>query len=160
MKILQPDNRNESIFDRDLTKLKKRGITNLIIDIEDTVIPKASWEMSEEALAWLNSLKSKGFGICFLSNTFHLKKVEEFSKKADIPLIAPAFKPFTPAFRRAMKLLGAKKKNTAVIGDQLFMDILGGNLVGAHTILVKHLSEEKNHVRKLMRKLEQKVLKK
>ena len=141
MKFLQPDNRNESIFTIDLEKLLKRGITNLIVDIEDTIIPKASWEMSDKVLAWLNSAKSKGFSICFLSNTFHLKKVEEFSKKADIPLIAPAFKPFTPAFRRAMKLLGAKREDTAVIGDQLFMDILGGNLVGVHTILVKHLSE-------------------
>jgi len=159
MNIFQPDNLNESVFTIDIEKLQKRGITNLIIDIEDTIIPKANWKISEEALGWINSLKSKGFNICFLSNTFHVEKAKDLSQKAGVPLITPAFKPFTFGFKRAMKILGSKKENTAVIGDQLFMDILGGNIVGTHTILVKHMTKETNFLRNLMRGLEKRILK-
>ena len=45
-------------------------------------------------------------------------------------------KPFPRAFRSALSALGASVKNTLVIGDQIFTDILGGNRIGLYTILV------------------------
>ena len=57
-----------------------------------------------------------------------------------IPLLARTKKPLPFAFWRALRLLGAHKKEAVVIGDQVFTDVLGGKLAGIYTILVEPLS--------------------
>jgi len=159
MKLLHPNEYAHSVLDIDINKLWERGIRNLVIDLEDTLITKGNWDIKSKIHDWLNSVKEKGFGVCLVTNSFYFKKVSEFSKRINMPVINAAFKPFPFAFWRAMKIVGGTTQNTAVIGDQLFMDILGGNFVGTHTILVKHISKENNFLRKMMRELEKKFLK-
>ena len=43
------------------------------------------------------------------------------------------------AFRRAAKQLGLPLSQIAVVGDQIFTDVLGGNCVGALTCYVQTL---------------------
>jgi hypothetical protein len=57
-------------------------------------------------------------------------------------------------------MLDAKPEETAIIGDQIFTDILGGHRVGLFTILVPPLSSDEFAWTRLMRKLERRVLKK
>ncbi|NLX43746.1 MAG: HAD-IIA family hydrolase [Chloroflexi bacterium] len=45
-------------------------------------------------------------------------------------------KPGTPALLGALELLGAAQKDTAILGDRLDTDILGGARAGIHTIMV------------------------
>jgi HAD superfamily phosphatase (TIGR01668 family) len=40
------------------------------------------------------------------------------------------------AFRKAFEILGLREDQTAVIGDQMMTDVLGGNRLGLYTILV------------------------
>src|SRR3989442_557906 len=70
--------------------------------------------------------------------------------------LAPV-KPIPWAFRRAMTIMGIPARQTALIGDQLFTDILGGNLVGMYTILVDPLSSQEFPTTKLVRRLERLV---
>jgi HAD superfamily phosphatase (TIGR01668 family) len=49
-------------------------------------------------------------------------------------------------------------QETAVIGDQIFTDVLGGNRLGLYTILVTPISEKEFIWTRLMRKLERFVL--
>ena len=67
-------------------------------------------------------------------------------------------KPFPFTFNRALRIVKSKTSEAAVIGDQVFMDILGGNLSKIYTILVKPISKEKMRIRKFMRWLEKKAL--
>ena len=64
------------------------------------------------------------------------------------------------AFWKAMKILNSTPKNTAMIGDQLFMDILGANLLGIYSIFTELLTPEVFEPRKLMRLLEKWLLEK
>ena len=52
-----------------------------------------------------------------------------------------------------------KTKNTAIIGDQLFTDMLCGSLAGITTILVTPMHEETGRLFKIKRGLERKILK-
>jgi len=45
-----------------------------------------------------------------------------------------------------------------VVGDQLFTDVLGGNLAGLHTVLVPPLSRRELGYTRLVRRLERWVL--
>ena len=48
----------------------------------------------------------------------------------------------------------SRAEHTALIGDQVFTDILGGNLLGVRTILVEPLSEQEFPTTRLIRRLE------
>jgi hypothetical protein len=56
--------------------------------------------------------------------------------------------------------LRAKPEETAMIGDQLFMDILGANLVNIHSIYIQHGKEESFILRKWMRQAEKWIISK
>ena len=43
---------------------------------------------------------------------------------------------------KAKKILGEESKNIAVVGDQIFTDIIGGNRCKMHTILVDQIEEK------------------
>jgi predicted HAD superfamily phosphohydrolase YqeG len=53
-----------------------------------------------------------------------------------------------------MSEMGLPADQVAIVGDQLFTDVLGGNRMHAFTILVDPLSEERKWHRKMMRHLE------
>ena len=45
------------------------------------------------------------------------------------------------SFYQALKIIDSTPAETCVIGDQVFTDVLGGNIVGCHTVLVDRISE-------------------
>jgi predicted HAD superfamily phosphohydrolase YqeG len=47
----------------------------------------------------------------------------------------------------------------AVVGDQVFTDVLGGNLAGAYTVLVRPISQKELGYTRLVRRLERLILK-
>ena len=69
-----------------------------------------------------------------------------------------AGKPNPASFRRAAQALGLPPHQVGMVGDQLFTDVLGGNLAGLHTILVHPLIDNALPHTRLARLLERRVL--
>ena len=69
-----------------------------------------------------------------------------------------AGKPWPRAFAKAMLSMGLQPKQVAVVGDQIFTDILGGNLMGAYTVWVPPLSLNGLPHTKFVRSLERRIL--
>ncbi|MBE3579610.1 MAG: YqeG family HAD IIIA-type phosphatase [Caldanaerobacter subterraneus] len=155
---LIPDMIVGSVHKIDLNLLKKKGITSLVLDIDNTLLPKKAKFLDKDTVEWLERAKNEGFKICLVSNNTK-KRVNELKEKTGIPGIAWAIKPRKGAFKKALKLLGAKPHETALIGDQIFTDILGGKRAGLYTILVKPLSDEELAWTKIMRRAEKIILK-
>lgn len=151
---LKPAEFLHSIEEIDLSRLWSSGKKNLIIDLEGTLVPREDWTITQSKINWVKRAAQTGFKICLLSNTFLNNKAGKIASLLNVPIITSSFKPLPFAFLKAMKMLGGDPKNSVVIGDQLFMDIFGGNLAGIRTILVEPLTEETNFFRKLMRQLE------
>lgn len=84
-------------------------------------------------------LHEHGFSVCFISNNWH-SVVYEHATALGYDVVAKAMKPFPLAFWTAMRRMKVRACECAVVGDQLFTDVLGGNLAGATTILVQPLS--------------------
>ncbi len=148
-----------SIYDIDFEKLKERGITSLIFDIDNTLVPQKVLNPDRKVISLFKFLKSKGFKVCLISNNT-TKRVNNFTKGTGVKGISWAIKPRKSAFYKALEMLDSTPDETAVVGDQIFTDILGGHRVGLFTILVRPLSNEEFGWTKIMRKLEKKVLKK
>ena len=158
MKKLYPDIYYESIFDIEVEDLQDYDIKGVVVDVDNTIVPWNDKEISNEVFNWFNNLIEKGFRLCLISNGMN-KRVEYFSNQLDIPAISKAVKPRKKAFRQALKILGVKKERVAVIGDQIFTDVLGGNRMGFTTILVDPLNKQEFITTKLMRLLEKFVIK-
>ncbi|SHI92157.1 YqeG family HAD IIIA-type phosphatase [Lutispora thermophila] len=158
-KLLKPNLYYESIFYIDNNKLKEKGIEGIIIDLDNTL---AAWDVKEadaKVINFINDLKQKGFKICIISNNTKAR-VDKFNEILGLPAIHKAGKPKLSPYIKAMKLLKTHRQNTAVIGDQLFTDVLGGNRLGLFTILVTPISEKEFIWTRMVRKLERIVLKK
>lgn len=138
---VKPDYYHTSVYDIDLGLLKDKGIKNLLVDLDNTLVPWGEDVVDSKLMEWLDSLSEKGFNVCVLSNNKE-ERAAGLCGVFGIPYVAFAKKPLKKAFRNGLAKLGARKNETAVIGDQMFTDILGGNLSGLSTILVVPLSKK------------------
>lgn len=121
--------------------LKKNKLKALILDVDNTLIDKER-NMSEKVIEWVRNLKGQGVKLYILSNSNNAEKVEEISQKLKVPYYKFAMKPFKRGFKRALKELNEKAENTAIVGDQIFTDIIGGNRCSIYTILVDPIKEK------------------
>jgi HAD superfamily phosphatase (TIGR01668 family) len=158
-KILKPDQIVKNIHEIDFADLKRKGIHALILDIDDTLLPRHSNDVSLPVFEWVVARKEEGFKLCLTSNSRHPARVKYIGEALDLPAMSLGFKPLPFAFWRSLKVLNAKAEECAMIGDQLFMDILGANLAKIYSIFVRPLSEETFLPRKWMRQAEDWVLK-
>jgi len=140
-------------MDIPLDKLHRKRIRSLIIDLDNTVTKWNDMEVSSEAIRWFKEVKEKGFKVCLVSNNPG-ERVSFIAGELGIPSISKAGKPRRKAFRQALMILDSKRHETAVIGDQLFTDILGGNRMGLLTIWVEPLSSKEFIGTKVMRLFE------
>lgn len=153
-----PDLYLKSVYSLDPKALRSRGIRALLVDLDNTLVMWRYGQPGPQEVAWVQSLRSAGIEPCIVSNS-RPHRVFACAKALQIPAVADAAKPFGRAFRKAMALLGTSPSETAVIGDQLFTDILGGNRLGLYTILVIPVSERELMWTRLVRRLERKVIK-
>ncbi len=157
-RIFHPKMHVRSVQDIDLDELKRRGLTNLIVDLDETLRKRNSGQMPGSSIEWIKETKAKGFNICVSSNNPFFWMNSGLSKLLGVPVSTFALKPFPFAIHHAMWKLASKRKNTALVGDQLFTDILGANLAGVYSILVDPITGvEKGFLRRMMRWFEQKV---
>jgi HAD superfamily phosphatase (TIGR01668 family) len=157
MSPLSPDRFYSSVAAIDMAELRQRGVRHLLVDLDNTLLPRDTAELSEEARAWVAQVREEGFSLCLVSNNWH-ERVNAVAADLGVDLVARALKPFPFAFRRGMRLLGATPATTAVVGDQVFTDILGGRIVGAFTVLVQPLSRSDLPHTLLLRLIERWVL--
>ena len=156
-RFLAPSFYVKSIFEIDLDRLWERGIRGIITDLDNTLI---GWNVPEpdvRAREWFERIKVKGFKVCISSNN-RAWRVASFVASLGIAAIPRASKPRRRSFREAMEIMGTTPPETVVIGDQIFTDILGGNRAGLMTILVVPLSNREFIGTRLVRKVEEFVI--
>ena len=155
---LKPTQYVKNIHEINFNELKAIGIKGIIFDLDDTLVPRTNKEVSLESADLVSKLKEQGFKLCLTSNSRHPSRVKYFAEALDLPPQFLAGKPLPSAFKKALQILGTSPKETAVIGDQLFMDILGGNIMQMYTILVQYQTPETFFLRQFMRWTEAQVL--
>lgn len=146
-----------SPYELDTEILKKNGIQGIIVDIDNTLVPWAEKYADQKVIDLVVKLKAEGFKICILSNGTR-KRVSLFNKDIRLPAIHNAGKPSRAAFKKAVALLETAPESTAVIGDQIFTDILGGNRLGLFTVLVVPMSSKEFIWTRLVRQVEKIIL--
>ncbi len=157
MAILSPSQRVADVRAIDLGALEAAGVSGLMIDLDNTLLPRDTSIIPPEIEAWIADVKVR-FRVCLVSNNWH-ERVHEVAAELELPLVAKAIKPLPFAFIKALRIIGLSPRRCAVIGDQLLTDILGGNIIGAKTIMVDPLSQTDLPHTLLLRKLEARIMK-
>ncbi|ANC77953.1 YqeG family HAD IIIA-type phosphatase [Fictibacillus nanhaiensis] len=157
LKHFLPDQHVQNILDITPEMLVERGVKGIITDLDNTLVEWDRPEATPELIEWFTSIKEKGILITIVSNnTQH--RVKSFSDPVGIPFIYSARKPMTKAFKRALKDMKLKNEQVVVIGDQLLTDVLGGNRLGLHTILVVPVASSDGFWTRFNRKIERIIL--
>jgi HAD superfamily phosphatase (TIGR01668 family) len=158
MGLLVPDEYVTDIHAIDLDALAGEGVRALLVDLDNTLTPRNSDTIPGETVEWAARVRDAGFAVCLVSNNWH-ERVAMIAGALGFELVTKSLKPFPFAFHKAFRLLGVDAAASAVVGDQIFTDILGGNLVGAKTVLVEPLAGggDLPHTM-LLRRLEARIL--
>ena len=155
--MLTPDLYVRTVRDIDLDALKARGVDTLLVDLDNTLLPRDSSIVPPEIVAWSAQLADKGFSVCLVSNNWH-ERVREVADELGFSLVAKAVKPLPFAFLRALRLVGSTRQRSAIVGDQMFTDVLGGKLLGIRTVLVLPLSHSDLPHTLMLRRVERVLL--
>lgn len=158
LKRFYPDLTVDKVQEINAEMLRKNGIKGLILDIDNTLVPNHVKDADEAAVEWIRRVKNDGFKACIVSNASR-KRVVRFNERLRLYAIHRASKPGTGAFYTAAKLMELKPENIAVVGDQIFTDIYGGNRANMFTILVKPIHKRESVFVMLKRFPEKIVLK-
>lgn len=126
-----------SIYNIEPKELRERGITLLLLDLDNTISPYREAVPTQELKDWLGRLKQHGIDPFILSNSRKPTRVSEFAAQLEIPFLRRAGKPKRAGFHAALEQMGRTEREAAMVGDQIFTDILGANRSGIYSILVK-----------------------
>ena len=107
--------------------LKSQGIRCVLMDRDNTCVPRDSKVAPPKVQDWIDRVHAAGIPTCVVSNNFHSKQVERSARELDSECIHHAMKPAPFAVRAALKRMGVSP-NT---------DIIAGNLAGVRTVLVR-----------------------
>lgn len=139
--------------------VKENKIKGIILDVDNTLIDYDK-NFLEGIDKWCEEMKKQDIKFCIASNSNKKEKVEKVANKLDIPYVFFATKPFKRGLLKAKEKLELPEENIAVIGDQIFTDIIGANRCHMFSILTKPLAEKDILITVLKRPIENYIIKK
>ena len=156
--LLKPTVKLDRVTDLNTAVCRKYGLRALILDVDNTLSTHHGQTLTDGLEEWLNKRQAEGIRLIILSNSKQ-ERVAPFAERIGLKYISTGLKPLPFRFGSAMRALGCKKKETAIVGDQIFTDVLGGNLAGIKTVLLTPIQPESGLGFRFKRKLERLVFK-
>ena len=132
-----PDYKFIALVDISAVFLKKHGVSLLMLDLDNTIAPYGTTRPAAEVIAWANSLMSEGIALHIVSNSKKTGRVSSFAEALEISYINRAKKPSPRAVRELLAKLQIDPKAAALVGDQIYTDVLAANGARVMSIVVR-----------------------
>ena len=155
--MLRPDAVVSSVTEVTPDFLHALGVRAVLVDLDDTLLAAGSDLLEPLFTVWLESLKRAQIPVAILSNGTRIR-VARWAAELGLEGLPLTGKPRGRAFRRGLETLGTPAHETAMVGDQLFTDVLGANRAGMVSVLVTPLSPGKLPHTRVLRRFETFVL--
>ncbi len=156
MSLFMPTVFIDGVTDINMNLLNKLSIKAILLDVDNTLALPGCQDPFDGVKEWLTYLNIHNIKIVIISNNFK-KRVKPFAQQLKLPFISFACKPLFLGFLSGKKLLKTKKNNILVVGDQIFTDILGANLLGMKSVLLVPKPEKQTIGTIIKRKFENKI---
>jgi len=157
LRLWTPDRYLKSVLQIQADWLSSQGLQALLLDIDNTLLPRGSSVVPPAVEAWLARLRNRGFQICLVSNNWH-QSVLTLAENWDLPIVRRAMKPLPVALIIARRRLRVSRRQAVMVGDQLLTDVLGARLAGLRSILLVPQSSTDLWYTLILRRLERWLL--
>ena len=155
---LLPDERLPSVFDLDPKRLRALGIEGIVFDLDNTLGPWGFQRLDERTLRFLESLRQEGFRLGFLSNHEGDGREALLARLGGCPVLFNAGKPRRRGFQTILEMLDLPPTRVAMVGDQLFTDVLGAKRVGMYTVWVDPVAPDREDLSVRIRRFLERLL--
>lgn len=143
----------KNVMQIDKEFLKKNRVRALILDMDNTLSMHDDPAAEDGVLEWLDEMRRLGIKMRVVSNN-STRRVEPLANALGLEFTANGAKPLTFGVNRAVKAMKVSRRETLVVGDQIFTDVAAGNLAGIRTVLVEPFHLENKWTFKLKRRVE------
>lgn len=134
---LKPDFIASSVQDIDFAMLRAYGIKNCLIDLDNTVVERADYNVSQDIK---NALKHSGLTVYIATNRPKSRDLKDLKEKLGAKGVVHPHglmgKPTKTYFINALKDKSLDKSTVIMIGDRYIQDIFGANRAGIYSLLV------------------------
>lgn len=137
--------------------LRQKGIQALVLDVDNTLTAHDSQELRADIAAWLKTMRDGGIRLMLASNNTKAR-VTPFAQMLELEFTSFCCKPSPRWLLSARKKWGLPRRAIALVGDQIFTDLLAGSLYGVQVFLVRPLYEDIKPTVRFKRKLEKPFL--
>ncbi len=143
----------KSICDLSPALLRKYGIKGLLLDLDNTLTTHDNPKPAEGVMEWIQLMKESGIQMCIVSNN-HAPRVKPFADMLGLQFVSEGKKPLSKGFREAKGRMGLEWNELAVVGDQIFTDVLGANMKRLKCVFVFPIEHETTRFFRFKRKME------
>lgn len=157
LRVCAPRYTVASVCDLSPAVLRRWGIDALMLDLDNTLVPWGADTPPPAVRAWMAGLRDAGVPACIVSNNLSAR-VRAAAGALGLPAAEGRFKPSADKLRRALHILGSPPERTAMVGDQVFTDVVAGNRLGVPTVLTAPLAAYEPVRIRLLRGFERLVL--
>lgn len=140
-RLLKPDLRIDSVVQLDPERLRGLNLAALLLDVDCTLKPYREETVSPEVEDWLGRLRAAEIRVCLVSNG-RAARIGRLAEALRLPFVCGACKPLPFGCRAALRRIGADRRRAAMVGDQLFADVMAGRLASLVCILVRPIHPE------------------
>jgi HAD superfamily phosphatase (TIGR01668 family) len=142
IRLLKPCEAVATVFDIDYAGLRASGKRAVLFDLDNTLRKKWSETLFPDVEGLLARLGEMGFRIGVITNrkyVAHDSLVHGLARR--MAVTCRAGKPRRRGYLALLSRLSVLQHEAVMVGDRRLTDILGGNRLGLHTILVTRARE-------------------
>ena len=115
--------------------LAEKGITALVLDVDNTLTGDFSQTLEPSVQKWLDAMRGAGVSLTIVSNNT-AERVRPFAEKLGLAYLYRSAKPLPFALMVARRRMGVKRREMAMVGDQLYADRMAAALYGIPGLMV------------------------
>jgi uncharacterized protein len=141
LQLITPHYRIRHVWELTPERLQQWGITGLLLDVDCTLKCYGQKDVPPDVAAWIEQLRLAGVRLCLVSNGLG-RRIEAFAQRIGLPFVAQAMKPLPWGVKCGIEKLALPPSKIALVGDQIFADIMAGRLAHIRTILVEPIHPE------------------
>ena len=141
LKLLLPKLYLSSAYALPIDDLVRLGIKVLICDVDNTLLPHHQLHANDKMRSFIDALHNVGIVVVFASNNT-AKRLLHVANEVHCDTHSFSCKPFPFVFNKIKRKYQVQSCEIAIMGDQLFTDVLGGNLQGSLSILCEPIEKK------------------
>ena len=150
--MLLPNYIFDKIYDIPKDFFKNLGINTLLLDADNTLAGDGEITLDLRVIDWVDAQKQLGLRPVIFSNN-NRERLKPLAKALGIGCIYSAKKPLICRIKNRLD-----PKSTAIIGDQIFTDVLCAKLFGCVSVKVAPIAEESGISFKIRRRMEASII--